>query len=62
LESVTFFEAVLPTFTLPNDTEVGEAFRIPTGVETPVPESDTAVGELERLLTTEADPVALPTL
>lgn len=62
MERVTFFDALLPTFTFPNDNETGEALRIPTGVDTPVPESATTVGELLRLLTTEADPFTVPVL
>ena len=34
---------------------------MPIGVETPVPARATTVGELARLLTTDADPLALPT-
>jgi hypothetical protein len=61
LESVRFLDALLPTFTFPKDSEAGETFSVPMGVETPVPESATTVGELARLLTTDADPLALPT-
>jgi len=62
LERVTVFELVLPTFTLPNERDTGEAFSVPTGVETPVPLKVTTLGELLRLLTIEAEPLALPTL
>lgn len=62
LESVRLFDALLPTFTFPNDSEEGETFSNPTGLETPVPASATTVGEEPRLLTTDADPLALPAL
>lgn len=61
LESVRFLDALLPTLTFPNDNDVGETFSVPIGVETPVPARATTVGELARLLTTDADPLALPT-
>ena len=56
-----FLDALLPTFTFPNDKDAGETFNVPIGVETPVPAKATTVGELARLLTTDADPLALPT-
>jgi len=62
LERVTVFELLLPTFTFPNERETGEAFSDPTAVETPVPVKVTTSGELLRLLTMDAEPLALPTL
>lgn len=62
LESVTVLELLLPTFTFPKARGIGEAFSVPTGVETPVPVNVTVFGELLKLLTIDAEPVALPTL
>lgn len=62
LESARFWDTLLPTFTFPNDREGAEGFKSPTGVDTPVPASATTVGELGRLLTTDADPLAVPVL
>ena len=61
LERATFFELLLPTVTFPKDSETGEAFSVPTGVEMPVPVNDTTLGEVLRLLTIDAVPLAFPT-
>jgi hypothetical protein len=59
-ESVTVRELLVPTFTLPNASNAGDAFRIATGVVTPVPVNETVFGDPLRLLAIVAAPVALP--
>jgi hypothetical protein len=59
-ESVTVRELLVPTFTLPNASNAGDAFRIATGVVTPVPVNETVLGDPLRLLAIVAAPVALP--
>jgi hypothetical protein len=59
-ESVTVRELLVPTFTLPNESNAGDAFRIATGVVTPVPVNESVFGDPLRLLAIAAEPVALP--
>ena len=62
LERVTFWLLLAPTVTFPKARELGETLRIPTGVFTPVPDNATTLGDPERLLLMDADPVTFPTL
>jgi hypothetical protein len=56
----TVFVPVLPTVTLPKESETGDTLIAGAAVVTPVPVNDTAVGEPLALLEIVADPVTLP--
>jgi hypothetical protein len=57
--STTFCEPLLPTVTLPNERLVVLAVS-DIDVDTPVPETGIAVGELAALLTSDTEPVTAP--
>jgi hypothetical protein len=60
LERVAFCVLLDPTGTFPNDKVDGEILRVPTGADTPVPESATTGAEPPALLAMDADPETDP--